>query len=582
MSKNKRPNPPSPVLSPTACTPSNTKKTHLSNSPGVNKFIEPEVPILQPPPKKKNSSATVQLMTFDKIKAGIKKNVAPPAPQVPNRNLKVPTIKSKGGKKGSGPEYRVNPSTGQTVEAAGGRWSKDEDKLLRDAVEKYGPKNWKKISEIAFGCSRTDVQCLHRWQKVLKPGLVKGPWTPAEDKIVSDLVLKHGVGNIKWSVIAAQLPGRLGKQARERWYNHLDTSLNKDPWTKEEDEKLMALQKSMGNRWCEIAKLLTGRSENAVKNRWNSAMRKRAQALKNSTGGGSKKNSKSKASKSSKGKKDSSKQPIEKKKTTKAAKGSKKTSRSQAKKDTAKKSSKAKASSGTSKATKKRAAKKKTKKENEDNKNNFNWEVDDDIMKDFNFDIGFEGDMLPVRSPPPELSSITADFFDSPEPRSTTPAGQQKRGINSSIEYDMNWAEAKLDGRLSTGSEFSYLFTSDEKRKKRISLDSEILDVSVSPTIADMSQLRMSGSGRNIKEDRQGANSSPIGLFNKNFSKSPNNPRLSVSPSKSNFILSEDVLDKISANWSPSDMMMSDDLLRQCDVDSPMRHQAESANRYAL
>ena len=95
------------------------------------------------------------------------------------------------------------------------------------AVEKYGAKNWKKISEIAFGCARTDVQCLHRWQKVLKPGLVKGPWTKDEDKIVSDLVGKHGVGNIKWSVIAARLPGRLGKQARERWYNHLDPSLNK-------------------------------------------------------------------------------------------------------------------------------------------------------------------------------------------------------------------------------------------------------------------------------------------------------------------------------------------------------------------
>jgi hypothetical protein len=156
----------------------------------------------------------------------------------------------------------------------GGRWNKIEDNKLRDAVQELGPRNWKKISIVAFNGARTDVQCLHRWQKVLRPGLVKGPWSQEEDKIVFDLVTEHGVGNIKWSVIAAKLPGRLGKQARERWYNHLDPTLNKEPWSLEEDKKLMELQKVMGNRWCEIAKMLQGRSENAVKNRWNSAKRK--------------------------------------------------------------------------------------------------------------------------------------------------------------------------------------------------------------------------------------------------------------------------------------------------------------------
>ena len=156
----------------------------------------------------------------------------------------------------------------------GGRWNKIEDNKLRAAVQELGPRNWKKISMFAFNGARTDVQCLHRWQKVLRPGLVKGPWSKEEDKIVFDLVTEHGVGNIKWSVIAAKLPGRLGKQARERWYNHLDPTLNKEPWSLEEDKKLMELQKLMGNRWCEIAKMLQGRSENAVKNRWNSAKRK--------------------------------------------------------------------------------------------------------------------------------------------------------------------------------------------------------------------------------------------------------------------------------------------------------------------
>ena len=51
-----------------------------------------------------------------------------------------------------------------------------KDIALKEAVEKHNRKNWRKISECLE--NRTDVQCLHRWQKVLNPSLVKGPWTP--------------------------------------------------------------------------------------------------------------------------------------------------------------------------------------------------------------------------------------------------------------------------------------------------------------------------------------------------------------------------------------------------------------------
>ena len=71
-------------------------------------------------------------------------------------------------------------------------------------------------------CDVTDVQCLHRWNKVLKPGLKKGPWTAPEDAVVTTLVQTHGIGKIKWSQVAEKLPGRIGKQCRERWFNHLD------------------------------------------------------------------------------------------------------------------------------------------------------------------------------------------------------------------------------------------------------------------------------------------------------------------------------------------------------------------------
>ena len=67
-----------------------------------------------------------------------------------------------------------------------GKWSKEEDDSLRSSVAIHGAKNWKFISRFIVG--KTEVQCLHRWTKVLNPSVTKGPWTKEEDKKVVDLV----------------------------------------------------------------------------------------------------------------------------------------------------------------------------------------------------------------------------------------------------------------------------------------------------------------------------------------------------------------------------------------------------------
>jgi len=155
-----------------------------------------------------------------------------------------------------------------------GKWTSEEDELLRKYVSMYSEKQWKKVSEHIPG--RAPIQCLHRWTKILKPGLVKGPWTQEEDQKLIAWVEKEGPG--KWAQAANLIPGRSGKQCRERWFNNLNPDVRKGNWTKAEDELIFQLYQKYGSSWSKIAKYVPGRTENSIKNRFYSTLRKVATA----------------------------------------------------------------------------------------------------------------------------------------------------------------------------------------------------------------------------------------------------------------------------------------------------------------
>ncbi|XP_022956965.1 transcription factor MYB124-like isoform X1 [Cucurbita moschata] len=99
-------------------------------------------------------------------------------------------------------------------------------------------------------------------------------WTQQEDDILREQINQHGTEN--WAIIASKFKDKTTRQCRRRWYTYLNSDFKKGGWSPEEDLLLCEAQKIFGNRWTEIAKVVSGRTDNAVKNRFTTLCKKRA------------------------------------------------------------------------------------------------------------------------------------------------------------------------------------------------------------------------------------------------------------------------------------------------------------------
>jgi hypothetical protein len=152
------------------------------------------------------------------------------------------------------------------------KWTEAEDEMLRTLFATHG-KQWSVIaSQIP---NRNPAQVASRWDKCINPALMKGPFSPEEDALLIEYVQTRGTQ--AWPGVTSVLPHRSAKQCRERWLNSLSDSVNKSPWTADEDMLIFQLYQTYGPRWSKIAQFIAGRTDNSIKNRWNASLKHRSQ-----------------------------------------------------------------------------------------------------------------------------------------------------------------------------------------------------------------------------------------------------------------------------------------------------------------
>jgi hypothetical protein len=152
------------------------------------------------------------------------------------------------------------------------KWTNSQTEKLIFLAELHN-NNWQMVSsEIKI---RTAKQCQKKYQ-ILISNFKRGKWSTNEDELIKKWVAQNGAEN--WGKCAETLIERTGKQCRERWTNVLDPSIIKKGWTSLEQFRIIQAMKVHANRWKDISGLIRGRTSNSIKNYVNSSLR----SLKNS------------------------------------------------------------------------------------------------------------------------------------------------------------------------------------------------------------------------------------------------------------------------------------------------------------
>jgi hypothetical protein len=136
-------------------------------------------------------------------------------------------------------------------------FTKAEDAII---LAKFGSLAVAELAELLEGHHEL-WQIEARFKRVLDPKIKKGNWSKEEDGVICEWAESHN-GIPDWKDLPAlveRLPGRLAKQVRERWTNVLDARLSHEPWTKEEDEYLLQMNRDLGHKFALMSRMFDNR-----------------------------------------------------------------------------------------------------------------------------------------------------------------------------------------------------------------------------------------------------------------------------------------------------------------------------------
>uniref|UniRef100_A0A673M5C5 snRNA-activating protein complex subunit 4-like n=1 Tax=Sinocyclocheilus rhinocerous TaxID=307959 RepID=A0A673M5C5_9TELE len=147
-------------------------------------------------------------------------------------------------------------------------WTKEEDEILRKLVEKMKIGNFIPYIQMSYFMEGRDgSQLAYRWTSVLDPSIKKGPWSKEEDQLLRNAVAKYGTK--EWGKIRLEVPGRTDGACRDRYLDCLQQNVKKGPWSKEEVELLKEKVAKFGvGKWTKIASEIPNRVDCQCLNKW--------------------------------------------------------------------------------------------------------------------------------------------------------------------------------------------------------------------------------------------------------------------------------------------------------------------------